>query len=371
MEKITREELIKEIQKLGKELGRTPKKREYKYYNKATKMFGTWNNFIKKAGFKPLRETGITKKECENYIHNFVKEHNRIPTQKNFDNDLYLPDSKTIMRIFQATWLEVLEELGYVPDKYFHLTDDDIYKILKSEIERIGSTKKEDYNKYKLSTSPSYTYIQKRLNKKWNEIIITLGCKINQDIRTKDEWLEALRELSIKLGRTPSMADLNNNGIDSSVFYYNFGTYNNALKLLGLIPNLEQAIVTHTNEELINMYKELSEKLGKPATLKDINNYLPYSCDVFTIRFGGINELRELAGYNSVDSYKKYTKKGIERILVNAYKKYGRRLTNSELQDLSKNNNNFPSISTICRYFASTKMTTVWKEIEKYLKEDQ
>lgn len=365
---MTNEELIKEVKKLAEKLRRTPKKREFEHHNKASKVFGTWNNFIIAAGLKPLRKTGLTKEECAEYIHDFVQKHNRTPTQKDFDNDLYLPDSTTIMRIFQATWLEVLEELGYVPDKYFHLTDDNIYEIIRDEIERIGSTKKSDFNNFKRDSTPSYTYIQKRLGKKWNEILNELGYELNLDKRTKDEWLKILWNLSVELERTPTISDLNNHGIEDNVFNYHFGTYNNALKVLGLEPNLEKPTVTHSDEELVDMYKKLSEKLGHPATMNNINDYLPYSYDVYAIRFGGINGVRKLAGYDTVDSYRKYTKKEIKNILINTYKEHGRRLTNKELNQLSKENESFPSLSSILRYFSTTKMTEVWEEIEKELR---
>lgn len=52
---MTNEELIKEVKKLAKELGRTPKKREFEHYNKVYYRYGTWNNFLREAGLKPYQ----------------------------------------------------------------------------------------------------------------------------------------------------------------------------------------------------------------------------------------------------------------------------------------------------------------------------
>ena len=88
-----------------------------------------------------------------------------------------------------------------------------------------------------------------------------------------------------------------------------------------------------------------------------------YKSDVFAIRFGGLNRLRELAGYEPYYSSRKYTKTGIRNMLIETYHKYGRRLTISELKKLSKSDEHFPSVTTIMRYFATTKINEVWEEI--------
>ena len=50
-------------------------------------------------------------------------------------------------------------------------------------------------------------------------------------------------------------------------------------------------------------------------------------------------------------------------MLIETYHKYGRRLTISELKKLSKSDEHFPSVTTIMRYFATTKINEVWEEI--------
>jgi hypothetical protein len=53
--RIPNESILKEIQKLAKELDRTPTRRECKQADSAIKYFSSWNNAIIAAGLKPHR----------------------------------------------------------------------------------------------------------------------------------------------------------------------------------------------------------------------------------------------------------------------------------------------------------------------------
>lgn len=358
--------LIKEVRKLAEELGRTPKKREFKQHNIAKRIYGSWNNFIKEAGLRPLVEIGLTKEECENYIHDFVRKNNKIPSTKDFDSDIYLPDSTTIIRIFGLKWSEILRELGYNTkiDKYGCLSEKDIYNLIKEELERIGSTKLSDYRDKRKEGLPSYAYIKKRLNKSWNEILEKLNYELNHDIKTKEEYIEILKKAYMEIGKVPSIPDLEKLGIENSVFFYHFGSYNNALLEAGLTPNFKMTTVDNTDEELLEMYKDLCKRLGRAATSTDIESNLPYKKEVFEIRFGGMNELKRLVGYKIKDTHKKYTKEIIIDILKDTYRNNGK-LTLKEIGLMSKRNDEFPSLTTILRYFKTTKISEVWEIIEK------
>lgn len=303
---ITNKDLIKEVQALAKKLGRTPKVKDFEKAPKAIYRFGSWNNFLKKAGFEPNLK-----------INNFED-----------------------------------------------LSNDELLEIVKSELEKIRTTTHDNYNKYKSKNAPSFSYIKKRTGLNWNEMLEKINKKLNLENKTKEELIQQLTDVGKELGRTPSINDLLDKDINAYIYHYKFGSYNNALRLAGLEVNVNKTKVTHSNEELLEMYIELSKKLGRAATSKDIDEHLEYSSDVFTVRFESINKLRELAGYETINYTKKYSKKEITNKLVELYKKEDRRLTNIELNELSKNDKDFPSVSTICRYFKTTKLSEVWQEIE-------
>lgn len=365
-------QLIKEVQELARKLGRTPKKREFKKYSSATHHFGSWNNFIKEAGLLPLKEVNMSLEEYENAIHKFVEKHGRVPTQKDFYNNIYLPDPRTIERKFNKTWNEILKSLGYKPsirmNDFSQLTDKEIINIVDKEIKRIGSTTMRNYEEKRNEDAPSVRFLKDRLGLTWNSILQILGYQKNKIFRSKEELINILRYIANDLDRTPSINDLKKYNISDSPFKDAFGSYNNAIKEAGLKPNVVLAEVLETNEELLQMYIELCAKLGRAATGSEIDMYLKYKSDVFAIRFGGLNNLRVLAGYDPYYVKKKYTKDEIKKKLITEYKKYNRRLTNNELKELSKVDDNFPTVTTILRYFQTTKISEVWKEIEKELK---
>lgn len=366
------EKLIKKVQDLAKKLGRTPKKREFKHYSAAAWRFGTWNNFIKAAGLTPLKEFDLTLEDYKKIIRNYVKEHGRTPTKKDFDDNIYLPDTRTIERKFGKTWNKILVDLGYEPNirmnDFSDMTNEEILSMVKSELERIGSTTIVDYMNNRNDFAPSVRFLTDRLGMKWNEILKILGFEVNVEQRSKEEWLQLLKDVAADLGKTPSVNDLVRYGLNDTVYKLNFGTWNNAIREAGLDVVFEKNEVVHTKEELLQMYIDLCGKLGRAATSSDINRHLLYKSDVFAIRFGGLQNLRDLAGSpEGKKQNKKYTKKEIQNRLIEQYELRGRRLTNSELNQLSKNNDSFPSISSILRYFRTTKISEVWDEIEREL----
>lgn len=362
-------ELKREVQALEKKLGRTPKKREFEKESSARWHFGSWNNFLKESGLKPLREVGLSKEDYTEIIHNFVKKNNKVPTQKDFITDPYLPDIKTMQKSFDKSWNEILLYLGYeenlIINDFSDLTDVELMNIVKKELVRIGKTTIKSYQDNKKVEAPSVQYLRDRLGLKWNEVLKLINMPINVEYKTKEELLKTLRDLSRELGRTPSIGDIAKKGLNESTYKLNFGSWNGAIKEAGLDVNFPKTRVTNSDKELLDMYIELCKKLRRAATSSEIDEFLSYNSDVFSIRFNGINNLRKLAGYEKINYSRKYTKAEIVSVLTRAYDKYGRRLTNRELREMSKKKESFPSITTICRYFSTTKMSDVWREIEE------
>lgn len=302
-----KKQLIKDVQALAKKLGRTPYAEEFKHGRSAEYRFGTWNNFLEQAGLEP-----------------------------------------TVVR-----------------KRFANMTDAELLNVIKAEIERVGSTFYDDYRARKSAQAPSRAYIKKRLGLTWNQTLAKIGLDPNVKRLSDAELIEQLKDIGEKLGKAPTIQEARGAGLNISVYEARFGSYNNALTQAGMEVNYEKNKVVHTDDELLQMYKDLCARLGKAATMEDINNHLEYGASVFGVRFGGINNLRELAGYTKYPKKPKYTKASITRSLATVYAKYGRRLKNSEIDQLSAENKDFPSLATICRHFETTKMTEVWEEMEK------
>lgn len=380
--KYSDEDLIDIIQDKAKELGRVPTRRDVKQFYTISKRFGSWNNALRLAGFDVNYQTydDMTKDDCVKLIQQKTKELGRTPYRKEWDKDRTLPSSDFIRKKFDnKTWYEIMAIAGF---EHSHISfgeeenhslnqfsNKEILNMVRDEINRLGTTRQTVYELNKRKESPTVYYLKKRFNtNSWNDILLMLGYS-EDDIKiyehNKEDLIKVLQNYYNETGFNPTINAMNGLGYSHKVFSFHFGSFNNALIEAGLTTNHEPTTVIHTDEELLQMYKDLCKKLGRAATGPDIDYYLPYKSDVFAIRFGGLNNLRELAGYEAYYTNAKYTKKEIKNILINTYKEHGRRLTNKELNQLSKEDDNFPSISSILRHFSTTKMSEVWEEIER------
>ena len=133
---------------------------------------------------------------------------------------------------------------------------------------------------------------------------------------------------------------------------------------MGEEPNHIITNVTHTNDELIELYRKMSIKIGKEkygATSRDLKEYnFPYSKSVLASRFTSLNHLRKLAGFEiKREVIPKYSKQGLKLMLYTNYKKYGRKLTQTEIAK----NESLPNPSSIFYHFQTTKISDVWKEV--------
>lgn len=247
------------------------------------------------------------------------------------------------------------------------LTDDEILEIIRDEYLEIEPTGCWDFFKRK-KKSPSLPYLQKRFGLTFNKILIKAGISeenLNFVRRSKDEYLEKIKGLYSKLGHTPTVKEFIANGYSIEVINRMFGSYNNAIKECGLEPNEYKSKITSSKTELLKLYKEISSKIGKPASAKDIDSLCTFSSGVFSLRFNGFNNLRKLAGYEESVSGEKlhYSKEIITELLIKEYYKTKRHLTKEEIQ----NNKGLPSPTTILKYFKTTKLFDVWAEIDRIL----
>ncbi|MGL5796620.1 MAG: homing endonuclease associated repeat-containing protein [Cetobacterium sp.] len=120
--------------------------------------------------------------------------------------------------------------------------------------------------------------------------------------------------------------------------------------------------VTETPEELLELYKSFSEKIGATngATISELKKHrFKYSDRVLLARFGSWKSLKESAGFTS-SSIPKYSKDEIIALMLDAREKQGRRLSQNEITK----NKNLPALVTIYNCFRSTKISDIWDELE-------
>lgn len=317
----------------------------------------------------------IDKKIFYKYIKEWALQNSRSPTKEDFMRDDELPSPRTLEESIKIPWNMALKELGLeqIKDKsyYMLLSDKELLEEFKREYERIKPNNRKEFNKLRSEYFPSAVYLEKRFNLKWNKILTKCGFETRKNFYTKEEYFEIFKKVCNKLGRAPSSNELQEYGkCDAMGFVkaFNAKNYNDSLKKVNYNPsNITPVEVPETDEELIKMYVDYSNKLGKPATQEELNNSKDtYNSGVFMYRFTTMSNLKKLAGFKDERKVKStlYTKEEITDILITLYKKYNRRLTTKELMQEIKEND-YPSFSTIQRHFKTSSIKKMWGEIEK------
>lgn len=248
------------------------------------------------------------------------------------------------------------------------LSDMEILETIKAEYLEVSPEGCLDFFK-KRKRSPSLPYLNKRFNLTYNQILIKAGIpKENLKFvrKSKEECINIIKDLYMKLGHTPSAQQFTDEGYCTSVLINMFGSYNNAIKEAGLTPNTYKCKASLSRYEMIKKYKAFSKSIGKPASARDLDCSENIFCSgAFTLKFCGMNNLRRLAGFKEVESGNKlkYSKENIAQILIEESYKVKRHLTIAEIN----NNERLPASLTVLKYFKTTKFYNVWAEVDSLI----
>lgn len=120
---------------------------------------------------------------------------------------------------------------------------------------------------------------------------------------SEEEMLKALSDLAIKLGRTPATGEVTviSTGFSASRYYKHFGTWTKACTAAGLVPFCRE----YSDEDLLSKLCNLAIKLGRLPTMKDIQVGGP--CYLTYLKhFGGLGKALALAGYTLPDRWVRY-----------------------------------------------------------------
>lgn len=132
-----------------------------------------------------------------------------------------------------------------------------------------------------------------------------------------------------------------------------------------ITPTFIKNSVKESNEELLEMYKEFSEGIGayNGASMLQLKKYgFKYSQTVLLRRFGSWKNVKESCGY-TFNLGTIYSKDEVIKLLMMAREKYGRRLSQKEINQ----DPNLPTLETVLKFFKTTKVSSIWDELEKDL----
>lgn len=282
---------------------------------------------------------------------------------------LEMGDREIYSRRF-GSWNKALIAAGLTPEfhtkKGWDITDDDLISMVRPLFDKIGSTKKNDYEANRGEDLPSCSYLNIRF-KGWNNFLIRAGFtkdEVNLYRTSKEEYIRQIRDYVDTHGGVPTIDEWKAAGHSAQIREI-FPTFNDAIIAAGYEPNtIRTPIVTESDEELIQMYVDFSSKLGYPATYNDLLRSSDiYSPNVFALRFGTLNNLRKRAGLDTSRRGSKYDTEELKEMLVDFNKKYGKP-TVRIMRELFKKEG-MPDVGTFLRHFQVTSTNKLWDKISR------
>ncbi|SET50853.1 homing endonuclease associated repeat-containing protein [Natrinema hispanicum] len=153
---------------------------------------------------------------------------------------------------------------------------------------------------------------------------------------SRDELLDAIRELADDVGGTPTKADMNEHGRYSTQPYYNkFDGWNDAVEQADLEPNHREDI---TDAELLQALRDAADKLGREPLFVEAKEVTGYSGSMYHERFGSWLEAREQAGLSGTQqSYgRRVDRDELLADLERLGEMFGRAPTQPEIRDYGK-----------------------------------
>ncbi|MCP1224252.1 hypothetical protein [Sebaldella sp. S0638] len=282
---------------------------------------------------------------------------NKTITMKSFNEDKNVCCSTTVKRYFD-TWNNAKIEAGFTSGIEYNR--DKLIKLIKEKIKTKEIRRISDIDR--IEGLPSYKYIKKLWTKEEMEEIFKV--KIKRYTYTAENISEQYNCIKEKYEKVTFKLLKKETGISAGTIRKYFKSWNKFLEYMGEKPNHVITSVIHSNEELIELYRKMSIKIGKEiygATSRDLKEYnFPYSKSVLASRFTSLNHLRKLAGFEiKREIIPKYSRQGLKLMLYTNYKKYGRKLTQTEIAE----NDSLPNPSSIFYHFQTTKISDVWKEV--------
>ncbi|NFC89036.1 hypothetical protein EXN13_15605 [Clostridium botulinum] len=269
---------------------------------------------------------------------------------------------------------------------YNKMTNEEILQLFKEQYEKIKPNDAMDFFK-RSNYTPTPYILKTRLGLTYGQACIAIGARktvrkrYKEDIKHKEYYYNKYKNKIVKiyneLGYIPNTVEMKKYGLSQQTILTVFNmNYHDFIQSIGFnkkdIKN-GNCKINETDEELLEMYKNLCFRLGKIATSRDINeDKNSPSATSFIYRFGSINEVKRLSKIDELALDKRlFTKHYIMKNLKEIYIEYGRRLNNEETEKILSNYfERGVSLSTIFVYFKTAKINNMWAQVEKALVHD-
>ena len=330
--KISGDELIEVLQDLADDLGRTPTTAEMDEqgpYSSSTYTgwFGSWDNALRAAGLE-VNQYRISDEQLRTALQDLADDLGRTPTTAEM-NEQGRYSSMPYRDRFD-TWDDALRAADLEVDQC-RISDEQLRTALQDLADDLGRTPMTaEMNEQGPYSTPTY---RDRFGS-WAEALRAagLGANLYQNI-TLEQLLLALQDLADDLGRTPTTAEMDEQGRFSSATYLSrFDTWDDALRAAGLgvkqgrngSPNISQ-------EVLLDALRELAGELGETPTAAKMNKQGQFSSSTYKRRFGRWNDALRAAGFEPNKQGPKISENKLIEALQDLADEIGKRPTSEEM----------------------------------------
>jgi ubiquinone/menaquinone biosynthesis C-methylase UbiE len=287
--KITKEQVISELQRVAKKLGYTPTRGDFIKHASVSvqpiiRLFVSWNTALKAAGMKPNNVKDIPKEQVISELKRVAKKLGRTPTHEDFNKHASVC-AATAERLFD-TWNKALVAANLKVNLVRGITKEQVLAELKRVAKKLGRTPtQEDFITFASMSVPTV----RGLCVTYNAAVEAAGLTVNHKMYiNKEQVIAELKRVAKKLGRTPTIDDFDKHAsMNSMTAAKLFGSWNKALAYVGLRVN---NVIGITKEQVLAELKRVAKKLGRTPTRDDFNKYASLSKGTVENSFGTWNK---------------------------------------------------------------------------------
>ena len=275
MKKYTKEGLIKVLQLLANDIGKTPtikdliKRKNCPSYFTFYNYFGSWNNALKSANLEINYEYKFySNQELVDFLTKFWKRNNKVPRLEDFVGDNNYPSPKTYFQRF-GSWNNALKRANLEINMRKDYKREELIGLLRNKAKDLGRSPTIDELNIDKNMPDRDTY--SRYFGTFNKALGYAGLEVRYVFRkwTKEELLQKLQQKAKEIGKCPTQKNLDRDSAMPAKNSYRkyFGSFNNAVRNARLYVNYNIS-----KEELIKILQELYLKLNRTPTREDLKH---------------------------------------------------------------------------------------------------
>lgn len=300
MKSISETELLDELRTLAGKLYRHPHTHdmaEYGAYSPQTYQdrFGSWKDAMKAAGLADLRSPALSDEEVLEALQAVASDletdapptHDQVQAHGPYSPWLYIDRFES--------WIAALEAAGFETQARI---DPDVCQATTVELEhalqQIATAINRTPTAAEMDTYGDYASLiyQARFGS-WEKAVAAADlappAESRQTVYTETELLEHLREVTNDLGRPPTVLEMNEcDGPSALTYQYRFGSWHSALTEAGVEPSAENDTEI-SDEALLDELQALAADLETTPTREEMNKHGEYSPTTYARRFGSWN----------------------------------------------------------------------------------